>query len=246
MLVSERFLGQLEEFLKSELPTSFTNDKFLISIILEAFNSHSKFKDLRAYLEEQLPAFLEDDTQSFMDSLQRFYKTKAKAKPEAEVAKVKVQPSAEEGKPTKLARTESFDNQGPPAVFLRRVPPQVNKVHVLTEYFSKFGPVLRVSSKPLKGTAQVFFETEASAEAALSSAETVLGDKRIVKETLQLKKPVNFKVAREIKLKKLEFAEERTAKVRRLLQLLNEKKDSLTAEQHEALLSKIQQLRSSE
>lgn len=232
MLVSERFLGQLEEFLKSELPSSFTNDKFLISIILEAFNSHSKFMELRAYLEEQLPAFLEDDTEAFLDKLQQFYKVKSKAQPPAEEVKV-VAP----------VRTDSFDSQPPPAIFLKRVPPQVNKAHSLTEFFNKFGAVVSVSAKPQKGTAQIFFETEASAEAALSSQEPVLGDKRILKESLQLKKPVNHKVAREIKHKKLEFAEERTAKVRHLLHLLNENKDSLTNEQREVLLNKIQHLR---
>lgn len=237
MLVSERFLGQLEEFLKTELPSSFTNDKFLISIILEAFNSHSKFKELRAYLEEQLPAFLEDDTEVFMDKLQLFYKQRSKG--DLPVEEIKA-PKAE---PVKVVRKESVDSQPPPAIFLRRVPPQLNKAHVLTEYFTKYGDVARVSAKPQKGTAQIFFEEEASAEAALNSSEAVLNDKRILKETLQLKKPVNHKVAREIKHKKLEFAEERTAKVRHLLHLLNEKKDSLTSEQHEALLSKIQQLR---
>mmetsp|Transcript_32339 Transcript_32339/g.55976 ORF Transcript_32339/g.55976 Transcript_32339/m.55976 type:complete len:237 (+) Transcript_32339:798-1508(+) len=233
MLVTERFLGQLEEFLKNELPPSFfTNDKFLITIILEAFNNHSKFKELRAELVEHLSAFLEDDTEDFMDKLQKFYKEKAKA-----------EPPIEEAKAVKPVRTDSFDSQPPPAIFLRRVPPQVNKAHALTEYFTKFGNVVRVSAKPQKGTAQIFFESEDSADAALSSLEPVLGDKRILKEILQLKKPVNHKVAREIKHKKQEFAEERTAKVRHLLHLLNEKKDSLTSEQHEALLSKIQQLR---
>jgi RNA recognition motif-containing protein len=235
MQVSERFVRQLEDFLKTELPASLTNDKFLSSIILEAFNSHSEFKDLKEYLAEQLLAFLEDDTTSFINKLQDFYHAKAKA-----------DTSGEESKAGKLVRTESNESQASPVVVIKRVPPKINKAHILTEYFATFGPVTRVDSNPSKGTAQIYFDSEASAEAALSSQDYVLGCKLISKESLQVEKPVNSKVAREIRFKKLEFAEERTVKVRRLLKLLNERKDQLTTEQYEALLSKIQQLRTTE
>jgi hypothetical protein len=241
MRVSSNFKQELQTFISSLLPPSFSEDHFLSNLVLDSLNQAPDIESLREPLSHELPAFLGQDTDKFLNQLLEFCSAKlGKAHSEGKKPTTKA----------KEAANKAFKVPMKSVIYLKKVPRDLNNKHTLIEFFRSFGTVVNVQLFQRKNIALIKFSKDAEAQAVMDSSEAILGDDQIIKSIYYKKatvifiqkRPIDLRVAKEVKMRKKELLTERTSKIKKLLQLFNEKKDQLSTEQQEALLKRIREL----